>query len=617
MHIKPLHILAAIALIAGAFIWKIYIVPSEIGITTDFRYKADVISFDNFFDTETDSFLGPQRSVTTFLYAASGENKEGIILDNVFDVRTPDGESIVTIQKEYIIDGLTRAHTGTDSVGRTGFLFAPPEKEPRERFMYWHPNYNDAIELVLVEVEDLEGLRVTHYRAVFTTDQTQVLTHLPGVPEERGLETDVELDLWFEPETGRLIHYSDMATVYYYEQESGERLHPWNSFSNTFTADSVREQVNFAKEEKKDQFLVGVLIPGTLGVLAIFILLLGTPFSANLLARIKTYPFGIYTMGAGLLVLLFFGFGFLSKQDEVKVVGLAPFYGVSGEEDENLQGFKQALADAGFVEGENLEYVERYINETDLTQQQAAKALLESGVDLIFTRTTPGTLATQEVVSDIPVVFSTVVYPAEAGIVRTNSRSDNNFVGVRYYVPPEEQILIFESLVGARQRFIFVREANETVGELQVHDFARVAQSVGFEVVDVAVSDAISLQERLENTIQKDDAVYVACGAGIQTIVTPALFEITKENVIPVFACAPNILGAGAIFSAYPDSYVLGYSAGQKAATILAGVASPGELRTTHPRTKVIEINQAALAEFDGAIPRYLRDEIVIFNQGE
>ncbi len=49
-------------------IWFFLIAPFLLKIPTDFSYKADIISVDNFYDEKNDDFQGEQYSNTQFSY---------------------------------------------------------------------------------------------------------------------------------------------------------------------------------------------------------------------------------------------------------------------------------------------------------------------------------------------------------------------------------------------------------------------------------------------------------------------------------------------------------------------------------------------------------------------
>ena len=264
-------------LVAVLWIWKI--APQLTKLPKDFSYRADILSLDNFYDETTQQYSGEKRSVTKFSYEVAGQKQGNLIIKNVFDVRTMSGAKIFSVERLYGIDAFTGAHVpGFGDKNRDGYLFAPRNLKKGEPFTYWHINYDGPAHMTFVEEENLFGLAVYHYETRYEgvkIDQTKNLTNLPGVGVTRGIELEPHLELWIEPKTGRMIKYQDQTIAYYYDLKTGERLHPWNKFTNTQTGEIVAETVEIVKNQRYKFILVETIIPAVLGLIAIIILLFG------------------------------------------------------------------------------------------------------------------------------------------------------------------------------------------------------------------------------------------------------------------------------------------------------------------------------------------------------
>lgn len=253
---KKILRIVAIILIIFIPIHLLFLVPELERMPSDFSYKADIFSLDNFYDEERQSFQGEQISYTKFSYDTVRVEDGILIVKNIFDVRTPSANPIFGVERSYGIDPRTGAHVpGYGDKDRQGYLFAPRNLN-KQPYTYWHINYDSPAHLVFKGEEELFGLIVYRYETYYHADQTANLGHLPGVPEERGVNLDINLHVWVEPETGRLIKYEDNTIAYYYNITTGERIHPWNKFNNVYRDSSVVEQVTIAKAEKQNIFLI-------------------------------------------------------------------------------------------------------------------------------------------------------------------------------------------------------------------------------------------------------------------------------------------------------------------------------------------------------------------------
>ena len=146
--------------------------------------------------------------------------------------------------------------------------------------------------------------------------------------------------------------------------------------------------------------------------------------------------------GLLLMVLLLFAgialYFFFSPRQETVTIGVAR-WGSNPEFGRSIEGFKQGLAEHGYIEGKNVRFIIKN-PETDLNQQrQIIKSFIKAKVDLIFSLTTPGTIVakeeTERMKNPIPVVFSVCTYPVESNLIASLKSSENNLVGTRNYVP--------------------------------------------------------------------------------------------------------------------------------------------------------------------------------------
>lgn len=282
---RVLFFLLSLVLVGIIPFWIWLIAPWLTRLSEDFSYRADIISTDNFYDEAVQAFSGKKRTVTNFSYEVTGQQQGNLIVKNVFDVHAITGEPIFTVEHLYGIDPITGKHVaGFGDKDREGYLFAPRrtgflrQTQDKAPFTYWHVNYDGPAHMTFAGEENLLGLPVyryeTHYAGV-KIDQTKNLSNLPSVGITRGIELEPYLQLWIEPTSGHLIKYKDDTVAYYYDLTTGQRLNPWNHFSNTYTTDSVRQQVELAKAEKRTMNLVEVIIPTLLTLLAVLIMVFG------------------------------------------------------------------------------------------------------------------------------------------------------------------------------------------------------------------------------------------------------------------------------------------------------------------------------------------------------
>jgi hypothetical protein len=283
--LKKLYILCTLLLVFIP-IWVYFIAPLLTKIPDDFYYEAEIFSIDNFYNEQAQEYAGSEISVTQYTFEVEKKTGDVILIKNIFDVRTINDDKIFAVERIYGINAHTGEHVANsgDRI-RSGYLFAPRRLKLGEPYTYWHINYDSPAQLTFIEEEYIADLKVYRYESDYHADQTNELGHLTGVPEERGVNLDINLNVWVEPITGRLIKYEDKTTAYYYDSITKNRTHPWNSFHNRYSLSSVAEQIRLAKKEKTNMLIVERIIPITLVslfcIFLVFLLILKRRNSTN------------------------------------------------------------------------------------------------------------------------------------------------------------------------------------------------------------------------------------------------------------------------------------------------------------------------------------------------
>lgn len=288
-------------------VWVFVVSPAITKMPRDFHYEAEIYSIDNLYDETAQQYSGEIKSNTRFYYEVE-DIKDGIYeIKNIFDVRTPTGDKIFSVERLYGIDPNTKQHvSGYGDRDRNGYLFAPKNLDKQD-FYYWHVNYDEPALMKFVGEEQISGLTVYKYNSKYQADQTKDLQSLPGVGDTRGINLDIDLTLWIEPTVGHLVKYEDNTIAYYYDLATGERLHPWNNFKNSYSSRAIEEQVSYAQQEILQKNFVEKTIPLFLFILAVLSLgsLLLNKYNKNLAATLLPLIILLASLGITITVWQF------------------------------------------------------------------------------------------------------------------------------------------------------------------------------------------------------------------------------------------------------------------------------------------------------------------------
>jgi len=273
-----------------------------------------------------------------------------------------------------------------------------------------------------------------------------------------------------------------------------------------------------------------------------------------------------------------------------------------------VEGFIVGLAEMGYVEGENVMFIIK-TPESDLTvQRHIIESFVETKVDLIYSLVTPGTLVAKDVTRKIPIVFSVVTYPVEAGIIESLEGSNNNLVGTRNYINVERQYDQFEKIYADTKVLAFVHRKGEANSVRQYLETKALLKTKGIEVIDIGAVDLEDMRAQLESVIEAVDSMFLACDTLINVGGEEIVIEISKKYKKPSFAGLKGSVEKGALVGNVADFHAIGKLSGIKAGLILNG-ADPSSLLTESPAEDYVIINTKTARELGIEIPQYVLDD--------
>jgi len=258
--------------------------------------------------------------------------------------------------------------------------------------------------------------------------------------------------------------------------------------------------------------------------------------------------------------------------------------------------FRRGLAEAGFVEGQNLVIEYRWAEGQYDRLPMMAADLARRQVNLIAATSTPAALAAKAATSVIPIVFTVALDPVAAGLVASLNRPGGNATGVSNYLSDlgaKRLELLHEAVPKATVIGMLVN-SNYPDAEVQRKDAAEAAHKLGQELHVVNAST--------ESDFNRAFANLVHLTAGGLLVGTDTFFLSRREQLvllaarhaIPAMYFLREFASAGGLMS-YAANLHDGYrQAGIYTGRILNG-AKPADLPVVQP-TKfdlVVNINTA------------------------
>lgn len=258
------------------------------------------------------------------------------------------------------------------------------------------------------------------------------------------------------------------------------------------------------------------------------------------------------------------------------------------------EGMIAALADGGFVEGENMTLEVQSAQGSMPTQVQINTKFVGDAPDIILAISTPSAQTAMAVTSDIPIVFAAVTDPLAAGLVDSYEVPGRNLTGSSDMTPINLHMALVRRIVPQGTRIGVIYNAGEANSVAQVEVVRREATSAGFTVVEATAAQSSAVIDAARSLAGRVDAIYVPTDSTVVSAIE-AVVRIGQDAQIPVIAADTSSVERGAIAALGFDYHAIGYAAGESAVAILNG-AAPGSLPVRFLETLDLYLNPGAAA---------------------
>jgi len=241
--------------------------------------------------------------------------------------------------------------------------------------------------------------------------------------------------------------------------------------------------------------------------------------------------------------------------------------------DSNRQGIIDAMAEEGFIEGENVEFVTRSAEGDMTVAASIADYFVSLKPDIIQAITTPmaqTTVAAAEG-TDIPIVFSSVTDPVAAGLVPSWEQAAPTVTGVSDWFEMEPQVELILEVMPDVKVLGTAYNAGEVNAAVQAEELNKIAPQYGLTIVEATAATTADVYAAGMSLVGRCDAVWIpTCntvgGVGIESII-----KVGEENSLPIFGSAIGMIETGLAGGCSVDYYWIGKQAGYIAARILRG----------------------------------------------
>ena len=296
-------------------------------------------------------------------------------------------------------------------------------------------------------------------------------------------------------------------------------------------------------------------------------------------------------------------------EEAAYTVGISQF-AEHGSQDNCREGFLQGLAEAGIEEGKNLTIVFDNAQADMGTASTIADSYVSQKVDLICAIATPTAMSAYNscLNTDIPVIYTAVSDPVEAGLAGEDGSSVGNITGTSDALPVTEQLAMIRQMLPEAKTIGIIYTTSETNSVSTIAEYKENAAEYGFEIVDTGINTIADVPMAAADMAAKVDCITNLTDNTVVSALQTVLDEAEKQK-IPVFGSEVEQVKSGCVASMGLDYVALGRQTGAMAAKVLKGEAKASEMPFEVISGASLYLNTAAAEKIGLAIPEEMKNE--------
>ncbi|MEI2416058.1 ABC transporter substrate-binding protein [Orrella sp. JC864] len=277
-----------------------------------------------------------------------------------------------------------------------------------------------------------------------------------------------------------------------------------------------------------------------------------------------------------------------AQQKSVAVVAIVEHPALDAARD----GVREALAAAGFKEGQNLRWQYQSAQGNTGTAAQIARKFVGDRPDVIVAIATPAAQAVAAATKQVPLVYTAVTDPVAAQLVPSWEPSGTNVTGVSDMLALDKQVELIRQVVPDAKRVGMVYNPGEANSAVVVKQLQALLPKSGMTLVEAAAPRTVDVGSAARSLIGKVDVIYTNTDNNVVSAYE-ALVKVGNDAKIPLVASDTDSVKRGAIAALGVNYRDLGVQTGQVVARILKG-EQPGAIASETSSKLELFVNRTA-----------------------
>ena len=241
-------------------------------------------------------------------------------------------------------------------------------------------------------------------------------------------------------------------------------------------------------------------------------------------------------------------------------------------------GLRDGLLELGYRENEQFVLGIRFTQGDQTALPNAARDLIQYGVDLIFADYDNSAQAAQMATTRIPIVFVGGSDPVRLGLIQSFARPGGNITGVTglYLELSPKRLAVFQEIVPGLKRVLFPYDAADAASVAEARAYREAARRLMLELVEKPVRTVAEAQATLAH-ISKGEVDGVLMRGGTSLNIFGFVLQAVSQQAIPTMSDISFSVEAGGLASYGPELHEMGRQAARLVDKILKG-AKPAEV---------------------------------------
>lgn len=239
--------------------------------------------------------------------------------------------------------------------------------------------------------------------------------------------------------------------------------------------------------------------------------------------------------------------------------------------------------------------------------------LIGGGVDILVPIATGTAQAAAAATDTLPIIFSAVSNPAEAGLVTAFEETTGNITGVSNAIAIEDIFALAGELTPDVKTFGLVYTTSEVNSMAGIARARAYCDANGIPYKEAAITGVGELQSAAQSLVGQVDAFFTPNDNTIASAISIYL-QVASDAGIPVYVGADSMVADGGLATVGIDYTVLGRQTAQMVARILNGeTIAENHVEQIQEYAKMI--NMVTANQLGITVPDALKDEFVIIKE--